>query len=134
MALALFALALPIVGPLDDHHFAERSHTHQHVYFAGVPVSHQHVGTREGVHAHPDLSGRPDSGAGWPGGLVAAYFTDTTTSLSLAVMHAPYHNAPESMRPAPPRAGGDNPLEPFAAGERKLNGAGMAPPVPPPIA
>ena len=39
-ALALLtALLLPLLGPLADHHFAERQPGHLHIYLAGVPDS-----------------------------------------------------------------------------------------------
>ena len=43
LAVALFSLALPIIGPLDDHHFAERAHNHDHIYLNGHPVGHHHA-------------------------------------------------------------------------------------------
>ena len=55
-ALALLAaLLLPLLGPLSDHHFAERQPAHLHVYLTGVPI--QHVHDHEAIHAHglPDV-------------------------------------------------------------------------------
>ena len=50
-ALALLtALLLPLLGPLADHHFAERQPAHLHVYLAGVPVKHLH--DHEAFHPH----------------------------------------------------------------------------------
>ena len=50
-ALALLAaLLLPLLGPLVDHHFAERQPAHLHVYLAGVPIQHLH--DHEAFHPH----------------------------------------------------------------------------------
>ena len=50
-ALALLtALLLPLLGPLADHHFAERQPGHLHIYLAGVPIQHLH--DHEAFHPH----------------------------------------------------------------------------------
>ena len=50
-ALALLtALLLPLLGPLADHHFAERQPGHLHIYLAGVPIQHLH--DHEALHTH----------------------------------------------------------------------------------
>ena len=134
LALALFALALPIVGPLDDHHFAERSHTHRHIYPDGRPVSHEHAGAQALPHPHSDRSGASPSLWRNGGNGDVAYLADATASLLLAVMNAPYHNAPESLRPAPPHGDGNNPLTPFRVLSRQPAGRNIAPLPPPPIA
>ena len=46
----LAALLLPLLGPLMDHHFAERQPAHLHVYPAGVPIQHLH--DHEAFHSH----------------------------------------------------------------------------------
>ena len=134
LAVALFALALPIVGPLDDHHFAERSHAHGHVYLNGQPAPHDHAGTGSRLHVHIDRPRPASPAADWADGVPVAYFTDATASLMLAVINAPYHNAPESLRPAPPRGSDDNPLASFAPPYREPASVRLLPPVPPPIA
>ena len=134
LALALFALAIPIVGPLDDHHFAERSHTHQHLYLDGRPAPHLHLLESGLAHRHV---GQLDMSAYGSVRLQAdgvAYFTDTTSSLMLAVLNAPLHKAPEALRPASPRGGNSNPLAPFAARLPQPEGHSVLPPLPPPIA
>lgn len=40
--LALWALFSPAVGPLMDHHFTERQHSHAHIYFRPLDVDHIH--------------------------------------------------------------------------------------------
>ncbi len=54
VALAALVVALPSLGPLFDHHFAERQPYHAHV---GAPVDHEH-GYRH-IHAH-DAERSPD--------------------------------------------------------------------------
>ena len=49
-AILVMALALPSIGPMLDHHFAERNPTHRHVSVAldhahGYGSSHLHVAT-----------------------------------------------------------------------------------------
>jgi hypothetical protein len=39
---AVFALLLPVAGPIIDHHFAERLPGHGHVYMDGPELSHEH--------------------------------------------------------------------------------------------
>ena len=139
LALAMMSLALPIVGPLDDHHFAERSHAHGHVYLNGQPIPHDHAGASGRLHFHLDRLRSASRAGGLEGGgstgsVAVAYFADATASLMLAVINAPYHNAPESLRPAPPRGSGDNPLSSFAPPHREPDGVRLLPPVRPPIA
>ena len=134
LAMALFALAIPIVGPLDDHHFAERSHTHQHLYMDGHPVQHRHLLDSDRLHGHAGQLDTAAYGSDRPQPDGIAYFTDTTSSLMLAVLNAPLHKAPEAMRPATPRGGNSNPLAPFAARRSQPEGYCVAPLPPPPIA
>ena len=134
LALALFALALPVVGPLDDHHFAERSHTHQHIYLDGKAAEHRHVfdaGLRH-WHAGPNNLTADGDAPQRSGGV--AYLTDATAGLMLAVMNAPYHPAPEALRPPSAHDDGDNPLSDFSARYHHPEGRCLAPPQPPPIA
>ena len=50
-ALALLtALLAPLLGPLVDHHFAERQPGHVHLYLTGVPTQHLHH--HEAFHSH----------------------------------------------------------------------------------
>jgi hypothetical protein len=39
---AVFALLLPVAGPIIDHHFAERLPGHGHVYMNGPELLHEH--------------------------------------------------------------------------------------------
>ena len=57
-ALALLAaLLLPLLGPLADHHFAERQPGHLHIYLAGVPIQHLH--DHETFHPHESTNEGP---------------------------------------------------------------------------
>lgn len=134
LALALFALFLPIVGPLDDHHFAERTHTHGHIYLDGQPVPHQHPLDSDALHSHAaGAVAAPTSPTGAaPTGI--AHITTPAGSLLLAVLNAPWHRTPEPMRPAPTIEQDGNPLSPFSAARRQPGGRPIPPPVPPPTA
>ena len=61
LVLAGLGLALPEVGPLLDHHFTERLHDHQHLYFGSVDKNHQH--SFQISHGH---SGAADPDFGMP--------------------------------------------------------------------
>ena len=56
IVIALYALLLPVVGPLLDHHYVEWQHNHGHVYFDGGTGdgwgSHSHVYDFGASHAH----------------------------------------------------------------------------------
>lgn len=42
IAVGLVALLAPSIGPLVDHHFAERQHDHAHIYFGSNAPDHVH--------------------------------------------------------------------------------------------
>ena len=69
MLLAVTVLALlttllvPLLGPLVDHHFAERQPGHLHVYLTGIPTQHLHH--HEASHSH-------DAPVSDPSGIEAA--------------------------------------------------------------
>lgn len=48
--LAVWALFSPVFGPVMDHHFPERHHSHAHIYFGPPDVDHIHP--YQGRHAH----------------------------------------------------------------------------------
>lgn len=133
LAAALFALALPIVGPLEDHHFAERSHSHDHIYLNGMPVAHGHA--YDGLALHPHWKSQPDFArpASWATDQAVLYLVPATAALTLAALNGQYHPAPEALRPPPPTDGMDNPLERFAPASNRLQAAIFPPPLPPPI-
>ena len=132
LAAALLALVLPIVGPLDDHHFAERTHTHAHIYLNGRPVAHGHAYENDLRHLHQPAARAGDNGsANRTDGIL--YLTPATASLMLAVMSASYHTAPEALRPPAPRSRNANPLTSYADLTHPPDGADVPPPLPPPI-
>ena len=55
IVVALYALLLPAMGPLLDHHYVEWQHNHGHVYFGGAPEAagfHVHIYDSSGDHGH----------------------------------------------------------------------------------
>ncbi|MCY4366509.1 MAG: hypothetical protein OXE17_09845 [Chloroflexi bacterium] len=54
--IALYALLLPVAGPLLDHHYVEWQHNHGHVYFGSGAGDNQgyhvHVYDSSGTHGH----------------------------------------------------------------------------------
>ena len=69
VAVAFLALALPSVGPLLDHHFAERQPNHVHVYFGERIVEHVHPYGLVHSH-HPDIPNSPATRTGNADGIV----------------------------------------------------------------
>ncbi len=49
-AVAAWAIFMPAIGPLVDHHFTERQPEHAHAYTAGSPDSHLHPFERPHDH------------------------------------------------------------------------------------
>ncbi len=45
-----------LVGPLFDHHFAERVPYHGHLYLSGSSLSHDHIGASPHTHGSGDQS------------------------------------------------------------------------------
>ena len=133
LAVALFSLALPVIGPLDDHHFAERAHNHDHIYLSGHPVAHYHAYDGLARHAHLG-SATPSSPAdtGDRSGDII-YLTAAAAGLTLAALNAPSHPAPETLRPPPAVEDADNPLERFSDGPLRTRGLSILPPLPPPL-
>lgn len=118
--VALYALLLPVFGPLLDHHFVEWQHDHAHVYFdgparGGGPV-HRHVYETAGSHLHRTVapnSPEIQSGGSFPGSTGEdsrpggiAYITSYDGAGS-SLVYAPAGPAAESLRFPDP---GDSPL------------------------
>ena len=57
MAAAAYALFMPFFGPMLDHHFAERQHNHEHVYFGSAGAKHVHF--YELIHPHSHTQNAP---------------------------------------------------------------------------
>ncbi len=53
--VATYALFLPLLGPLADHHFAERRPSHGHIYSGDMPAQHLHP--YETTHVHDGTTG-----------------------------------------------------------------------------
>lgn len=51
--LAVLGLFLPFLGPVADHHFAERHPAHQHLYLGAAVPEHQHRYQTAHRHHHP---------------------------------------------------------------------------------
>ena len=133
LAAALFSLILPIIGPLDDHHFAERAHSHDHIFLNGKPAPHGHAYENRRGHLH-SAAMRVTYDAGEFRIHSVVYLAPATASLLLAVMSAPYHTAPDALRLPTPKSESANPLRRFVAATRSRDGADVPPPLPPPIA
>ena len=133
LAAALFALALPIVGPLEDHHFAERAHNHDHIYLNGNPVGHNHTYEEPSEHAHPEsgLALSPENRLEIESDVL--FLAPATTGLTLAALNAPCHPAPESLRPPPPSGSRGNLLQRFSPELTRARGVNVPPSLPPPI-
>ena len=77
----LVSLLVPAVGPLMDHHFAERQPVHQHL---GLAYHHVHDYGADHTHRHagPDGAGAGGNGTafynaeGSPAGSMVAFTTD----------------------------------------------------------
>ena len=54
IVIALYALLLPVAGPLLDHHYVEWQPNHGHFYFGaeGDAVFHLHIYESRGNHGH----------------------------------------------------------------------------------
>ncbi len=134
LAAALFALSLPIVGPLDDHHFVERAHNHDHVYLNGRTVDHDHAYAAGSAHQHL-LAAEGTAGSETQRAADGTMFLAPVTSgLMLASSSVSYHPAPQALRNPPPRARNDNPLARFVGDARQPASARVSPPHRPPIA
>ena len=61
LVIALYALLLPMVGPVLDHHYVEWQHNHGHVYFGGGSEDgrgyHPHVYNSSNNHSHATPTG-----------------------------------------------------------------------------
>lgn len=134
LSVALFALALPIIGPLDDHHFVERAHNHNHIYLNGWPVQHDHFYQTGSAHTHTaPRNVTSETGSQRPlDGTV--FLTPVTSGLMLASMSAPYHPAPDALRPPPSYVKNDNPLAGFVAALQPPPGVNVPPALRPPTA
>ncbi len=74
--VALYALLLPVAGPMLDHHYVEWQHGHGHAYLGGVPDKgtgfHVHIYDTYDSHDHLSLG---DAGGDLPQTDGVAFFT-----------------------------------------------------------
>ena len=95
--VTLYALLLPVFGPLLDHHFVEWQHNHAHVYFNGVlgesRPGHDHVYETSRSHDHILWSGTLDEKSR-PDGV--AYLT-SYDGAGTGLIYAPSGPATESL-------------------------------------
>ena len=94
--VTLYALLLPVFGPLLDHHFIEWQHNHAHVYFDGAlrdsRPGHSHVYEISRSHDHI-LGSRTLSDESRPDGV--AYLT-SYDGAGTGLIYAPTGPATES--------------------------------------
>ena len=131
IVIALYALLLPAVGPMLDHHYVEWQHNHAHVYFGGAPDGagfHVHIYDASGDHGHPPVKAYSRNHT-LPEGV--AYFSELDGSGS-GPISSPSGPAMDSLTFPDP---GDYPLL-AAYGSREVPPLGItvAPPRKPPIA
>ncbi len=86
LALVVLMVALPAVGPLLDHHFAERQPYHAHV---GADSSHRH--DYRAAHAHPPYAADPATGESSstpsPGAALVLYSFEVSSPIaSIAIL------------------------------------------------
>ena len=64
LGLAVMGLALAGLGPILDHHFAERQHDHEHVYFNQNPdfLFEDHSHPYQRAHSHTSGGGQDAGG------------------------------------------------------------------------
>ena len=84
MGVALLGLLLPGVGPLVDHHFAERYYHHGHLFLG--PDGQRHVHDYGFTHQHyPPLPGAPDA----PGAGEEVVFLTSTDAAGTGLVFLP---------------------------------------------
>ena len=132
IAIALYALLLPVAGPLLDHHYVEWQHNHAHLYFNGGPGgeagAHLHIYDSRGPHGHPS-HGDSDGGADLPEGVAYLGAFDGHAS---GVMYSPA--TPNLVSPCYPDPGDCPLLKSFDSAEVTPRGTYPPPPQKPPAA
>ncbi len=133
--LAVAALLLPSLGPLLDHHFAERHPAHGHLYL-GSPSpehthpfrhSHTHHDAHYAAHYNAMYAPAPNDYAPSPGDIV--FFAPTSNG---GLSHASPNIAAPPSTPAPRFNDAAPPLYADAAPAAVLRGLTVAPPRQPP--
>ena len=129
IVIALYALLLPVVGPLLDHHYVEWQHNHAHVYFGAGPGEggyHVHIYDVNGYHGHTPVTDY-SSGRSLPDGM--AYFSGFDGAASGPIASPVGSSADSMIFPDP----GDQPLlAAYGSTELPPPGHRVAPPRKPP--
>ena len=127
--VALYALLLPVFGPLLDHHFVEWQHNHGHIYLdgrTGGGPGHTHVYELAGSHTH--IPGPASPAGGLPFQDVA--YLNAYEGAGAGLIYAP--TGPSLTSLCFPESGNCPPLLGYAAAERIPSGRAVAPPRQPP--
>gem|GEM_PF-563043 len=118
--LIVLAVLAPSLGAVWDHHFAERTENHAHIYPGGRPVAHTH--TPNAPHVEPSIVTEVDSGA-------VAVLKQGPGVQSAVVLIGPSHIIQTGLDPADPKA---VLLVASVRPERRLASRSIAPPEEPP--
>ena len=129
--LLALAIALVSLGPLIDHHFAERHPGHQHFYQGSADLSHPH--SYENSHPHRYSWVYSTLGSAEEGleanGII---FLMPSDGIGLAAADIAVPMTIQAVRFGGTE--GNGPPGPHAEAEMALSGAPVAPPAPPPRA
>ena len=133
--LAVVGLLLPFLGPVVDHHFAERHPAHQHIYLGAAVPEHQH--RYQAAHRHHRHQTAPRPGDSRPD----AYHSGGPATPAVAFLAPADGRVPVIADIAPAAAGppllfgGDGARPGFGyAPNAILQGVGPPPPLRPPAA
>ena len=130
IVIALYALLLPVAGPLLDHHYVEWQHNHGHFYFGsgaeGDPRFHLHIYESRGKHGHAPLD-YVSKGTEVPEGLT---YLSNYDGLVDGLVYSP--TGPALQSPCYPELCDLPLLAPFAPAEAIPVGIHPAPPQKPP--
>jgi|GEM_PF-2479098 hypothetical protein len=81
---AVFALLLPVAGPIIDHHYAERLPSHGHVYTDGPELSHEHDLSNSHEHSGTTVLAVDESGPS----VLPVPATSWSTKLVISLDHS----------------------------------------------
>ena len=133
--LAVLGLLLPFLGPVVDHHFAERHPAHQHIYLGAAVPEHQHSYQAAHRHHHHPMPPRPgdsrqnDHRSGGPTAPAVAFLSPADGGVPVAADIA------AAAGPPPLFGGDDGARSGFGyAPDAVLQGVGPPPPLRPPAA
>lgn len=128
----LYLVFSPVLGPVLDHHFAERHHNHSHVYLGNEAYAHDHTYQLDHTHRYIVETGSTESRGGYRDGsrpAATVYLTsDDGVGGGLIAAAVPYLN--QSLRF--PVQGDNQFWFAWAADVAIPLGVLLSPPVPPP--